>query len=310
MELPKPFQRMLFSTKVPHALLLTGPVEAQLEKVAVAFAEELFCRSSSQADQVRSKIRSGNHPDLHIYRPEGKTGMHSIQSLRSLSQETTFVPYEASYKCFILCDAERMLPTSSNALLKTLEEPPPQTLLMLLSSFPEHVLPTLLSRCQRCSLGTSSSPLLDSFQEHLLTQLPEGMTLAVAQELGVQLDQMRKEWEKELRKALSTDHSSVQKEAVEKELEGILTLRTQEKIRTLFQGILYWYRDRWLLQLELLDDLFYPSRIEQLRRTPVLPLPTVEKVLAQAQLGIERGIKLQTCLEVLFIQLSQPHLRY
>ncbi len=74
--------------------------------------------------------------------------MHSIQALRQLSQEVYLPPYEASWKVFIIHEAERMLSYSANALLKTFEEPPPRTLIILLSHAHSALLPTILSRCR------------------------------------------------------------------------------------------------------------------------------------------------------------------
>ena len=98
------------------------------------------------------KITSGNHPDLHIYQPEGKTRLHSIENMRKFVEEANKPPFESVRKVFIFHYAERMLPSSANTLLKTLEEPREDTLIFLLSAHPEEILPTILSRCVRFSL--------------------------------------------------------------------------------------------------------------------------------------------------------------
>lgn len=88
------------------------------------------------------------HPDVYIYRPEGKLGMHSIDAMRHFSEKVYLAPFESKWKIFIIHDAERMLPSSSNALLKTFEEPAHDSIIILLSSNPSMLLPTVLSRCR------------------------------------------------------------------------------------------------------------------------------------------------------------------
>lgn len=107
---------------------------------AVALVKKLF------SEKHHSKIDSRNHPDVHLYSPEGKSLMHSMASIQKLIREIALPPFEAPSKVFIIEDAEKMLPSSSNALLKTLEEPPKDTFFFLLSNHPELLLPTISSR--------------------------------------------------------------------------------------------------------------------------------------------------------------------
>lgn len=132
--------KIIASGKIPHAMLFCGKRDCKLQEVAKQFAVDL--------------IGKHLHPDVHDYFPEGKTKMHAIQTLRGLTEAVGFVPYQAPYKLFFIHDAEAMLPTSSNALLKTLEEPTERTVIVLLSYHPEHLLPTILSRCQRLDFSS------------------------------------------------------------------------------------------------------------------------------------------------------------
>lgn len=93
------------------------------------------------------RIESGNHPDLHIFHTQGKSALHSAETVRAWIHEMTLPPFEAPYKVFIIHDAHAMLPASSNALLKTLEEPPEDTYIFLITSRIHEILPTILSRC-------------------------------------------------------------------------------------------------------------------------------------------------------------------
>lgn len=128
---------------IGNSLLFAGPD---------GVGKSLFARSLAAlvlGDAQRDRINHGNHPDVREFRTEGKVGLHSIDSLRQLSSEVYMAPYESHKKVFIIHDADRMLPTSANALLKTFEEPPEDTIIILLTSAPERLLPTILSRCKR-----------------------------------------------------------------------------------------------------------------------------------------------------------------
>lgn len=138
---------MLQQQAVGHALLLAGPDGVGKSLFAYALAAQLLTRQEEDHPQL-AKIKKGIHPDIHIYRPEGKLALHSIQSLRQLSDEVQMPPYEAQWKVFIIQEADRMLTYSANALLKTFEEPPPRTLIILVSSAPASLLPTIISRCR------------------------------------------------------------------------------------------------------------------------------------------------------------------
>jgi len=126
--------RMVETKSLGTSLLFTGPDGIGKSLFAKALATLL--------------LGSENHPDLHLYYPEGKIGLHSINSMRQFSQEVYLAPYQGQKKVFIIHNAERMLPYSSNALLKTFEEPAEDAVIILISSKPEALLPTILSRCR------------------------------------------------------------------------------------------------------------------------------------------------------------------
>lgn len=143
-DIKRQLTHMLSKGTIGQALLFAGPEGIGKSLFAKALAACVM--AGDEKDHIR-KIQSGQHPDIHEYRPEGKLGLHSIQALRLLSEEVHLPPYESSWKVFILHDAERMLSYSANALLKTFEEPPPRTLIILLSRSQAALLPTIVSRC-------------------------------------------------------------------------------------------------------------------------------------------------------------------
>lgn len=132
---------------IPSTILLSGPKNCGKKRVAYHFATQLLATEKTVE----------NHPDVHLYFPDEKSGLHSLESLRKLSHDVGLAPFCAQWKIFIIHEAEKMLPTSSNALLKTLEEPAAQTVIILLSQHPERLISTLISRCFRLNFTSHSS---------------------------------------------------------------------------------------------------------------------------------------------------------
>lgn len=128
----------LETAAVPRTLLFHGPTSAPLLLFAEALAKALVGRAPSV--------------DLRILVPEGKTGLHALETLREAIDASHTAPYEGLAKVFLICDAERMSLPSANALLKTLEEPAASSYFLLLSNRPDELLPTLLSRCSQVRL--------------------------------------------------------------------------------------------------------------------------------------------------------------
>lgn len=141
--------RILGSGRVAHAYLFSGPQGVGKELVAFNFIKAVFCPSGTACGECPScrKLESGNHPDLHRVEPDGQ--FIKIDQIRALQKELGYRPYEAPRKACIIDAAERFNPASGNALLKTLEEPPGKAIIILLTSAPENVLPTIRSRCQQ-----------------------------------------------------------------------------------------------------------------------------------------------------------------
>jgi len=146
-------KRILNSGRVAHAYLFSGPDGVGKKKVATAFIEALFCEKREGCGACIScrKIASGNHPDIHTLEPDGQ--FIKVDQVRALQKELAFRPYEAPRKACIIDGADRFNLSSGNSLLKTLEEPPGNALIILLASNIETVLPTIRSRCQQISFG-------------------------------------------------------------------------------------------------------------------------------------------------------------
>lgn len=142
--------RTLASERVAHGYCFLGPSGVGRKLTALAFAQALNCLAEEGrpcgACLACRKIATGNHPDVRVIVPDGLT--LKIEQARELEREVSYRPLEGRFKVYVLDDAERMTLPTANALLKTLEEPPPQVVLILICRNPRLLPLTVLSRCQ------------------------------------------------------------------------------------------------------------------------------------------------------------------
>jgi DNA polymerase III subunit delta' len=166
-------QRSLARGRLGHAYLFSGHRLEDLELPARTLAKTLNCQQPIRGDggnaavdccnQCEScrKIDGDVHADVHWARPESKSRVITIDQMREMMREIQLKPTEADYKVAIVSGADRLNPQAANAFLKTLEEPPSKSVLVLLSTEPQRLLETILSRCLRLSFGAEGSGRLD-----------------------------------------------------------------------------------------------------------------------------------------------------
>ena len=158
----------MLAGSVPHALLITGPASVGKVSLAEDLAAALLCtgatgdaRPCRQCRGCRT-VEHGNHPDLHRLGPVGSGGQVVIggadasvrPGIRDLVDDLALLPVEGGARVAIVRDAHRANEMAQSALLKTLEEPPSGTYLLLCADDEELLLPTIRSRCARIRLGT------------------------------------------------------------------------------------------------------------------------------------------------------------
>jgi DNA polymerase-3 subunit delta' len=143
--------RQIAATEIAHAWLLLGPPGSGKRGAAVAMAAALNCEVAPRVGcgecSACSRIVRQRHPDVHHITPEGP--IIPVDVVREvIIPEASRSPFEGHNKVFIIEEAERMNPAAQNALLKTLEEPQPDTTFVLVSDAEEDLLDTIRSRCR------------------------------------------------------------------------------------------------------------------------------------------------------------------
>jgi len=306
-------RRALQKGSLGRSLLFCGPKSSGKEQYAKEIA--LFW-----LDPERFQTRA-HHPDLKIYAPEGKLGLHSIESMRKFSEEVYLSPYEAKGKVFILLAAERMLPTSANALLKTFEEPSSDTLIILTTEKQEALLPTVLSRCQKLIFKGEATGNSDDLQDPRIQKMfafYEDPTRAcfkdlkaLSFEIGKHLESLRDEKEKailqELKGSLVDKPTAVQEALYLKEAEGAAAEALQDAAGHYFEAILKRARDMQVIFCGGPSELlFYPALeqryIDGIQKALFIAPERLEKAVVEAKLSLSRSTAPVQCFENLFLK--------
>ena len=206
--------RLLASGRVPHAILFHGPEGVGKAKVAKLFATSLLCEApvagaACGACPACAKVEHGNHPDVMIVTRLPKAASSSdsgeeedrddapapaagkkgelrsfilVSQVRAMIEHAAYAPREGRRRVFIVDPADRLLPEAQNALLKNLEEPPGEAVLLLVASRPHVLLPTVRSRCFHLGFGAMTPEALAQALEARGVPRPEAWARAALSE--------------------------------------------------------------------------------------------------------------------------------
>lgn len=278
-------QRSLARGRLGHAYLFSGDQMLELEAIARTLAETLNCLHPVRQNGVATdacdkcvnceKIAHDLHPDVHWARPESRSRVITVDQMRELMQQIQLKPAEAGYKISIVAGADRLNVQAANAFLKTLEEPPPKSVLILLSTEPQRLLPTILSRCLRLNFFGDGVVALAPAQAEWLAQFSalaanERKSLlgryCLLDVLLQRLGQIRAEVDAVL-SALSPleQHDDVEKDLRERweaELAAGIEAEYRRQRSELLTLLLWWLRDAWIHTLAIGRDLLQFPEIQ------------------------------------------------
>jgi len=209
-----------------HAYLITGPAGIGKKNLALRFIQAIYCQSPVEPGipcricQTCQNIARLEHPDLFLVTVEEDSTQIKIDQIRELVHLFSLTPYIASRKIGLLLNFERANPHAQNSILKTLEEPPGNSIMILTATTADSLLDTITSRCEELKLNTVpisiSSKGLEQFhgipaeQANFLAHISGGKP-------EIALKYHQEPAALELRETLLNDHHQIlQKKSVER----------------------------------------------------------------------------------------------
>jgi DNA polymerase-3 subunit delta' len=161
--------RSIARDALPPSLIFSGPAGAGMRDMALAVAQTINCLSPKGLGDSRdacgscaacTRIGRGVHPDVLVV-DSSDSGSIKVDQIRDVIDRAVFRPFEGRRRVVIVDNADTMIAASQNALLKTLEEPPPSSIFILVTTRPDMLLPTVQSRCPRLRFQSAEREAVD-----------------------------------------------------------------------------------------------------------------------------------------------------
>ncbi|MEA3485696.1 MAG: DNA polymerase III subunit delta' [Candidatus Aerophobetes bacterium] len=312
----KILQEEIVASSISGAYLFAGPDGVGKTLTALTFAKTLNCKKGGidSCDNCSScrKIDHLNHPDVHIITPDGD---HiKIEQIRSLKKEIVYRAYEGKKKIWIIQEADKLTLEASNSLLKTLEEPPSDSVLILISQSREKLLPTILSRCEIIRFLPLSSREIESLISKYLPPGSPKLPLIVKLARGKVGEALRLTKEEKLLRERGDILNQLSRNL---SVEEIFNTASEwknydtEKLENILDILLFWFHDllilklnerenKWLINLDRIPQLKEQKKIYSFRAIK-RAIETIEKTKNYLNTNVNR----RTTLEVMGLKLRE-----
>lgn len=317
-------QRALVNPR--HAYLITGPQHVGKTTLARAFAQALLCDVGGSVPCGRCRachlMLKGAHPDFRLVQPTDKDGhadrvrgLLRSEQAGSLIREVAMRPMEGRYKVFVIQDVHAAHESFANKILKTLEEPAAQVILLLTADDRVNVLPTIVSRCQVLPLrpldvttvrdALISQWNVDLAQADLLSRLSGGrLGWAVAEREDARFLEVRRSSLVRLQELTHSDR--VERLAFAEELSG---QREHGAVFQLLELWTSWWRDVMLVQSGCLDavrNIDFRDAVERhAGRIPQVEVRRYLTLLQRIDGYLHHTVNLRLALDVLLLKMPQ-----
>ena len=301
--------------RIPHAWLFSGMAHIGKYKTALALAQTLNCLENGDdacghCDFCR-QIEHEHFPDFRVVRPEGKN--IRIAQVRDALDWLHLRPDRAQYRVLIFEDADQFNRESANAFLKTLEEPPPDTLIILINLNPQNLLETIVSRCQHIRFRPLSREMvleilrakteLSEDQLELLVSFGAG---GVRSDLALQVELMQN-----IQDSVIGSLTDLSAQCIESMLQRTndWAKSKNEEWRLVLDVLENWFRDlAWIKHHLPQQDLFHAQKKQELeqcsKRFRLEDVYQFSKYLAETRKNIELNANRTLALESLWIRLK------
>ena len=320
-------QRGLQRGRLAHAYLFLGPRGSGKEALARQLAKALNCGAApaDSCDECDScgRVAKGTHPDVYFVRPESKSRRITVEQVKDFMKSVGLRSTMGGVKVGIIVDADCMGDEASNAFLKTLEEPPAQTVILLLSAEPQRLLPTILSRCLRISLGAGVTRTESPYRTRVVGLLaefsargPERVARAygLLAELTKILAELRGATRKRVEEGLNVDQYAELDAKVREKLEEQAEARVEGEYRAgrelLLEEMYRWFCDVMLRVEGVAEGLLAQADFAEASRRVAAGLTheqASENLAAVEQMrdALQRNIAEPLALEVGLLKLTQ-----
>lgn len=310
------FQEVIQNKKLSHAIMLEGKDGIGKNLLAYNIAKTLFCESSSgdACGVCRNclKMNHQNHPDYNVVEPDGKQIKNA--QIEAFQEFVNIKPYDAAYKVILIKEADKMNASSQNRILKTLEEPAQDVIIILVTNNSEKLLPTVVSRCQVIKMnGLSDEQVIKYLQMNHEQSLDEALMIAKlsAGSIGRAVIYLESESFEKIRKEVRELLFAIDKNERSKVL-SMCSFFTSEKenILEIIEYMILWYRDLLLYKKAKVKELLIHSHeletIKKLARNL-----SVQKLIGNIELleltkkKLNQHSHFDLTIEVLLIQLLE-----
>ncbi|MFZ4396609.1 MAG: ATP-binding protein [Kiritimatiellia bacterium] len=285
--------------RLAHAYLIAGPIRGAAGELVSRVLQLLFCTRVDGPCGVCNPCRQARQQtlaDIFWLKPEKKSRVISADAMREkMLAEIAQTSLAGGWKAGVIVGADRLSDAAANIFLKTLEEPPPQTLFLLLTDAPQELLATIVSRCQRMEIDAPHvlpEPWRMRLLECLSSATPPGPVpaMALASRLVAILSDMKDAAEVEVKAEIKAEA-----ETMDEDSDGIkarISARYREMRADLLRAMLNWYRDLLVLHAGgTPDNIHFPAHLALLQER------AARLTLAQAMANVDGAEELNRQLD-------------
>jgi DNA polymerase-3 subunit delta' len=307
----------IINKRLAHAYLFLGPDNIGKKTLALSFAQAIQCLNKKQKPCLVCtacvQIQKGNHPDTQIL---SGTESLKIEEIRSLQHNLVLNPYNSPYKIAIIDSASRMTFEAQNAFLKTLEEPPGQTILILTVTNKKKLLPTILSRCQIIFFRNISTEIIQKSLEkrNIAKKQAEELARLSLGRPGLALRILKEPAILEKREEQIKIISNLTKNSILErfDLSATLNQKGVEEIESFIDIWLFWLRDLLLIKLQLINLITNIAHLKKLEQELKLykknELENLIERLEKSKEQIKYNVNLRLFLEALFLKIPRKQI--
>ncbi len=308
----------LMRASLPQSALFAGPEGVGKKTLALGLAARTDCRNRSGGDfcgncESCAKVAGGNHPDIRLIQATGAS--IGIETVRHLTREARFRPFQGTCRVFVLDRAEKMTREAANSILKTLEEPAETSRIILTTAFPNQLLPTIRSRCQLFVFRPLARSQLRSYLEFRYGAEEAELRAAFAagsigQALQLDLEQALQDRDRilaVLRQWLSNASFTQLFEACEEEPMR-RDLKSRERVREYLETLRHMAEDLYFLRTGTESRLVNLDRRDRLlelaERVDLDWIRDLLYHLREAREDLDRNVQPLICFETLWLKLA------